>query len=728
MDNQPEETNSAGPANNEQEVHDGPMSFDPTATQGISIPLAPGALEALFLSHGVPNQDHVAQPVQHYEPPNDQTMAGILARHREAVANHREPTEQQIQNTGAVIVDIKEEDQDMDVVDEPEDQGEDEGEKEVKEERVSVETIIVHGQTRKKFKFSQAALDEWFGGQDPYAKKKKPEPVMQMVEGESPTLDIITALCNNIELAVELGKHLRPKDVISLYSANRAFHNAVKGHLLSSVRTWISYNAPEAGTIFNYRYYKKHLTEDPMGRTYGEMCEGLPERLQPPSEKVDEVRTIPGLKYLQLVVGRDRFCHDILALMARSGHRMPATMHSTLLRLWLFMDVATTSHRRSMMHSTYWWRDVDLYNAQFFFIKLGMHFNDPIFGPNSFDLVILMLGQQGLYPLWQLLAGKKYTNLREILCLKAYYDLDLPMERWNNFNRSFYGCPYEDMGTRHCEGWGLGHRHLVRPDELVPQEAVARGLGLERHLRQMAVWGYFSWTTGENLMPTEEELYIEDEEDVVEAMDTTYHWKPKHALKKRWATLTEEERQDIIAEEDDERLRALAFANEDEGGGEDWYSEDSCSISSSLLEECLDPNVDIPMSDAPNDDAEDTYSQYDSDDDDTPMETNPTSAHYNLEEELKRGYVLPQITDDDSQVPVLDDKAGWGAFVDEILMQVPVELDEDFALKAQAWQDHDDEHVDWGTPAERALAMTDLNWRVDIDLEPLMEDLDESQL
>jgi hypothetical protein len=43
-----------------------------------------------------------------------------------------------------------------------------------------------------------------------------------------------------------------------------------------------------------------------------------------------EVRRIPGLLWLQMVVDREIRVRDIIASLARRGHRLPAGAHLTL--------------------------------------------------------------------------------------------------------------------------------------------------------------------------------------------------------------------------------------------------------------------------------------------------------------------------------------------------------------------------------------------------------------
>ncbi|KAL6699903.1 hypothetical protein J3F84DRAFT_195092 [Trichoderma pleuroticola] len=506
--------------------------------------------------------------------------------------------------------------------------------------RVTIEEIEVDGISKKKFKFDDLDVEDYFGNVDPYERPKKAKSSIAYADR-----DLISVICQHVELAVELGKHLNGKDVLNLCLANRRFYEAVNGYLLSSIRAWIEYKAPEAGRIFHYQLYAKHLVDDPQKRTWMALKQGI----STSPNKDGKVRKVPGLKYLQLVLGRDKYCREILAIMARCGHRMPSTMHHSLLRLWLLMDVATTHQRQAMLQMAHIFKDTDLYNMQMFFIKLGMLFNDPVYGPCTFDLVQLMMGQKGLFKLWQLLTRKKFNKLADILDLKLRYDFNFVSEGtyWAEHGLSqIQGIPLHEVGQQHKEGWGAGRMHLLRPDEAVPVEAVRRGLQLDDHLSHMVIWGYFDWKTGENIVPSLEEMYIEDEDEVLANVDTLEHWKPRHVLKKRWAELTPQQQDEILSDEEDERLRAQAWC--------------------STLDEDDDAGSLDDVSDTDSDESLD------------------------LDEEINRGYIVPpQPKDHESTVPGVHDAQGWANFVNQSLLggMVP-DLGEDERLKAEAWNSH----------------------------------------
>ncbi|KAJ3472887.1 hypothetical protein NLG97_g10654 [Lecanicillium saksenae] len=106
----------------------------------------------------------------------------------------------------------------------------------------------VNGAQIKRFKFTDTDLIRYFHNRDPYPTTEPAKPDAENDEQSSAAqTDILTLLCHSSELAVEIGKHLSPGDIVSLYSISKAFHNAVNKYMLASIRAWIAYKAPEAG-------------------------------------------------------------------------------------------------------------------------------------------------------------------------------------------------------------------------------------------------------------------------------------------------------------------------------------------------------------------------------------------------------------------------------------------------------------------------------------------------
>ncbi|KHO01457.1 uncharacterized protein MAM_00458 [Metarhizium album ARSEF 1941] len=522
-----------------------------------------------------------------------------------------------------------------------------------------------HGQPSKRFKFDDDGLEQYFGKDDPYNSRTEVAPLSLKYYNQ----DIITAMCARVELAVELGKQLAPEDLVNLYATSRTFHSAINEHMLSSIRMWIAHRAPEAGKIFEFRLYRRVLVTDPAGRTWHEQCQGG-EAARTNPELMAQVRSVPGLRYLQLVLGRDRCCRQIIGIMARNGFLMPKSMHGTLLRLWLLMDIATSGQRQALLRNQDIWSDGHIYNAQMFFMKLLMAFNDPTYGPGSPELLHLFLGQKGLYPLWQLLLRKRFTTLPDLIDLQVRYQYDVPPELAANQageQTTIHGVPLHEVGTGHYEGWGLGDNHLLRPDELIPMEATARTLDLEHHLIYMMMWGYFDTRSGDNIVPTQDDMYISDEENVLKHMDTSYHWKKKHALKKSFFHLSAEQKQKILDDDEDDRLRALAWTGDSSEG----------------------------------------------DSDDDAGEEHP----YPLDEEINRGFIVRSPRKDEKKVsvPEMNDKQGWEDFVNAALTTVGPDLGEDQKLRAQAWYNYSKGQAEGGRDWQAWLAHEEANRAAEAD-------------
>jgi hypothetical protein len=310
--------------------------------------------------------------------------------------------------------------------------------------------------------------------------------------------DFFGSLSQYPELFFELAKQLQVDDFVSLFAISKDFHETINGHLAHVIKTCAAYRAPESSRIFVFNLYSPLCIPDPVGR--------------PNQQDPSVPRFVPSLQWLRMVVYRERTVRDILACLAREGHRTPKAMSLTLKKMWLTMDIATSARRVQFMHNEKYWTDNDLFNVQLFIGKLDMMFNDPFAGPGDDGLRKLMLGQKGLGPLCRLLKREQYTDVLEILEAAVRYSYT-PKEEHRRF--SIFGIRPSEVGRGHLEGWGLGRVHLYRPDELVMRESCRRNLKLDKHILNMMCWGYVDKKTGENIKVTDEEMYMSDDEDLM---------------------------------------------------------------------------------------------------------------------------------------------------------------------------------------------------------------------
>ncbi|KAL2760611.1 hypothetical protein ACRALDRAFT_1078742 [Sodiomyces alcalophilus JCM 7366] len=306
--------------------------------------------------------------------------------------------------------------------------------------------------------------------------------------GMAMTFNLIDRLSENVELAVNLGLHLDPTDVINLASVSKRFNRTISGNMTSSIRTWVREHAEESSEIFSFKLYRHLCIRDPAGRTNAFAAE----HSNPADPNQQAVRHVPSLRWYHMVVLRERCVDDIVDALERASHYLPRGMEKTLKKMWLLMDVATTKGRRDMISNTALWSKTDLYHAQLFIVKLNMFFSDPIFLPRDGNsLPRLLLGQRGLYKLWQALTGRAWTKPREVTELKVRYDYipTYPQFRRALFGETVFGVhPYE-VGVVHLEGWGRGSGHLMRPDELIVEEANRRNFTVDKHILYMILWG-----------------------------------------------------------------------------------------------------------------------------------------------------------------------------------------------------------------------------------------------
>jgi hypothetical protein len=406
-----------------------------------------------------------------------------------------------------------------------------------------------------------------------------------------PGFDLLDSICSSIWLATEVGKHLRPRDIVNLFSVSRSFHDIVKQHWQSTIIAWGEHMAPSSLKIFFWKFYGKYAIQDPTGTTWaapGPFMDRFPrpawagpDRTRPGDASV---RLVPGIRYLAMIVERETRVRDILACLARSGHRLPRGAHRMLKKVWLLMDVGTNSLRRDFVRNEELWLPEDLYNAQLFLVKLQMRFNEPCFGPDCPALAETLLGsREGLSPLWRLLRGKGYADPVEVMRMGARYHCGDGAARRRDGWQDYLGVPAWDLGFDHLEGWGEGHVHLSRPDELVVEEAVRRGLHLQDHLVFMALWGHVDHARRRNLAPGEDEMYMSDDElpplrgkkgegrgGVLAARCGNVpfergDWTPVHALKARWDTLTDEEKRAVNEADAAAGLKVLPWDDDDEG-------------------------------------------------------------------------------------------------------------------------------------------------------------------
>ncbi|KAI0911225.1 hypothetical protein F4823DRAFT_323046 [Ustulina deusta] len=242
-----------------------------------------------------------------------------------------------------------------------------------------------------------------------------------------------------------------------------------------------------------------------------------------------------------MVAGRGRCASEIVARLARAGLRTPRGTVQAVLKVWVLMNLPTTAARLAQVQSHGFMTDADLVNAQIFFVKLALLFSDPFYGcSNNCELLKLFLGLPGLYPLWQMLMGRRYRTVAELVRLKVMYDFQ---QHPANRTLDIFGISPARVGSLCREPCGMGRRAL--PTEIIARELIRRNMSLDEHIFHFMLWGHIDHESGHNLAPSEEEIYMEDTEHANRSVDVSYEFHPMHCRKERWEHISEAERSDV---------------------------------------------------------------------------------------------------------------------------------------------------------------------------------------
>ncbi|TPX08222.1 uncharacterized protein E0L32_001882 [Thyridium curvatum] len=407
--------------------------------------------------------------------------------------------------------------------------------------------------------------------------------------------DLISSMGSNTILLVEMCKHLNPADIVNVYAISKVCHATIDSYLTASIAQWTSHACPEAARVFPCSLYPSMSVPDPMGRVVVETKPGG-------GGEVTRTRMAPSLRWYAMVFRRSRRARDILACLARNGHRTPRGAHGTLLRLWLVLDCATSNGRLDLFHCDTLFSEADIYNGQLFLTKLNMRFSDPVYGPRQELLSRLVLAQRGgMTLLWRMLRGDTLAGVREgrvpealdpqrVVQMRVRYDVEVDDEWFHEAELPMLGVPFDEVGKGHTEGWGAGEAHLLRLDELLPVEAARRGLRLDDHLWYMAMWGHLDCRTGLNLVPSVDEMYMSDDElppagkGLLDRCGNVpfeqWEWQPWHSFKRRWNELSVEEKRAVFEAQQDEQLALQAWEHYSEFDSSEDDSEEDESVAS----------------------------------------------------------------------------------------------------------------------------------------------------
>ncbi|CAK7269280.1 hypothetical protein SEPCBS57363_003522 [Sporothrix epigloea] len=333
----------------------------------------------------------------------------------------------------------------------------------------------------------KADVDEYENDEDAVqfqtlgATRYSPQPALVPTGATSNTrFDLISSLSSCPELITQVCRYLNLNDVLALYRTSRVFKSTFDSDREHNVQRMArQFTSDETRSIFSWRRITDYI--GPLSR----MFESQERCMHEVPGRPPQAPSAPTLCYVGMMVSRERKVRDIVATLARAGHRLPRTNATAVLKkMWLLMDIPTNGGRVLLLKDEALFSDLDLLTMQMFHVKLVLHFHDPLMGPDhslaeahgnlvpgaiempfngtageffadgdhtssnemaaaaaaardyilqhqrqlpEHSLVETLLGQRGgLDVLWNILRGKAYRTLPEVVALKARYDCKPP--------------------------------------------------------------------------------------------------------------------------------------------------------------------------------------------------------------------------------------------------------------------------------------------------------------
>ncbi|KAK4895739.1 hypothetical protein LTR27_006221 [Elasticomyces elasticus] len=294
------------------------------------------------------------------------------------------------------------------------------------------------------------------------------------------SFSLFNAFLHDNDLLMQLVSYLPLPSLISFYAISKPFHYLFNGSyiafILANMRTW----APGADMIYPWRYYAPLCIKDPRLRQKSSAM-GKDVKL-----KYQDMRDIPSLRWLQMVIWRQGVCKDMLIQLAAQGLRCPPGTLDAIRRMWFIMDFPLNSQRVSLMRSEEYISKATISRATMFFLKVDMAFTDPvgpvyaINGPHTNPLVhlpqwqntglvgcslrALLTAERHFTPLWRVLRGvcpdpdepTLPIERLDILNLWVRHNFRLPEDTPEHVRRqSIFGVPWHEVGTAGMERTGI---------------------------------------------------------------------------------------------------------------------------------------------------------------------------------------------------------------------------------------------------------------------------------
>ena len=291
--------------------------------------------------------------------------------------------------------------------------------------------------------------------------------------------NIYKALLRHPNLYFQFALRLPFPSIIDLYAIDKEFHYRLNRYSVSLIHDYAKYHAPVASRIFSWILYPELCISDPM--------------LRPMDGREWLARDVPGFRWIDMVLKRQKIVRGILTRLALEGHRVPSSCEASVMKFWVLMQMKSTALRLAFLRERSVWTDDDLLNFGLFLVKLDMRFAHAVLGNGVCELSHLLLTQKSLTLLYNVLVGKvvlEYENVDAVV-VRTYLaeDLDTETHPWLD-DEMDTGVPEEWWGLQTLEGWHMDGARMESPVGLVVMEGLRRRLGVQEHFLDFVTYGY----------------------------------------------------------------------------------------------------------------------------------------------------------------------------------------------------------------------------------------------
>ncbi|CAI6296323.1 unnamed protein product [Periconia digitata] len=301
--------------------------------------------------------------------------------------------------------------------------------------------------------------------------------------------NVYKAILRHPNLFFQFAIRLDIRELENLYAIDKEFHYRFNKYSISIIHENAMYHAPLAAYNFSWTMFPDLCISDPMAR--------------PMDGRSHLARDTPSLRWIKMVLSRQRTVSNIIMLLAAEDHRIPRAAYTMIMKLWLLMEIQTMARRTTFVSDREVWTDQDFHLFHLFLVKLDMRFSHPVIGNGACALSHLLLTQPSLCILEAVLSGTKKLNYNdaEDMTVRSYDIMELAIDDDNAWQVDEWAdrIPLKEWGMMSKEYADWQGDRLVPVPDLLFLEAIHRELHTHRYILDYVTYGFVEVRPGGEL-------------------------------------------------------------------------------------------------------------------------------------------------------------------------------------------------------------------------------------